>query len=108
MASARPFIERDMHPTIIVSAYYQALAEGLKIMKEVSVPIDFHNDVEVQNALKCCIGTKFAARWKTLVVDLAIKSVRCVLKGCEPHKLSLDVKRYAKVEKIPGGCLDES
>lgn len=54
-----------------------------------------------------CIGTKFAARWKNLVTDLAIKSVRCVMKGCEANKLSLDVKRYAKVEKIPGGSLDE-
>ena len=44
MASARPFIERDIHPTIIVSAYYQAMAEGLKIMKEVAVPIDFNNN----------------------------------------------------------------
>jgi len=108
MTAARPFIERDIHPTIIVNAYYQAMNEGLKIMKEVAVPIDFNSDEEVQNALKCCIGTKFAARWKNLVVDLAIKSVRNVLKGCEPHKLSLDVKRYAKVEKIPGGSLDES
>ncbi len=44
MVSARPFIERDMHPTIIVSAYYQALHEGLKILKDISVPIDFNND----------------------------------------------------------------
>jgi T-complex protein 1 subunit gamma len=44
MVSARPFIERDMHPTIIVSAYYQALHEGLKILKDISIPIDFNND----------------------------------------------------------------
>jgi len=63
MVAARPFIERDMHPTIIVSAYYQALHEGLKILKDISVPIDFSNNEEVRNALLCCIGTKFAARW---------------------------------------------
>jgi len=43
-----------------------------------------------------------------MVVDLAIKAVRCVMNGCENNKLSLDVKRYAKVEKIPGGSLSES
>lgn len=41
------------------------------------------------------------------MVDLAIKSVRYILNGSDMHKLSLDVKRYAKVEKIPGGSLDE-
>lgn len=61
----------------------------------------------MKNALLCCIGTKFAARWQNLIVDLAIKSVRIILSGCEMNKLSLDVKRYAKVEKIPGGLLEE-
>tara|TARA_B110000503_G_C7121974_1_gene402910 strand:- start:873 stop:1004 length:132 start_codon:yes stop_codon:yes gene_type:complete len=30
------------------------------------------------------------------------------MSGCDINKLSLDVKRYAKVEKIPGGSLEES
>jgi len=30
------------------------------------------------------------------------------MSGCDINKLSLDVKRYAKVEKIPGGSLDDS
>ena len=106
MAVARPFIERDIHPTIICSAYYQALQEGLKIMKDISVPLDFNNNDEVKKALLCCIGTKFAARWKNMVVDLAIDSVRIIASGCDKNKLSLDVKRYAKVEKIPGGSMD--
>ena len=38
---------------------------------------------------------------------MAIKSVRYILNGSDMNKLSLDVKRYAKVEKIPGGTLDE-
>lgn len=105
MQSAHPFIVRETHPTIIVNGYYQAMNEGLKILKEISQPIDFNNNEEVQKALLSCIGTKFAARWKNLVVDLAIKSVRCVLRGSDANKLSLDVKRYAKVEKIPGGSL---
>lgn len=42
-----------------------------------------------------------------MVVGLAIKAVRCILSGCEANKLSLDVKRYAKIEKIPGGSLDQ-
>jgi len=83
------------------------LNEGDKILKEISSPIDFHNDEDVKNALSCCIGTKFASRWNDLVVNLAIKSVRIIMKGCDLNKLSLDVKRYAKVEKIPGGTLED-
>lgn len=63
MVAAKPFIEREIHPTIIVAAYYIALNEGLKIINEIAQPIDFNNDEEVKSALTCCIGTKFAARW---------------------------------------------
>lgn len=106
MVAARPFIEKNLHPTIICSAYYMALEEGIKILKESSQPIDFNNDDDVRGALQACIGTKFAARWSNLIVDLAMKSVRIILSGCDATKLTLDVKRYAKVEKIPGGSLD--
>jgi len=47
MLAAKPFIERDIHPTIIVGAYYRALEESLKIVNELAVDIDVKNDEEV-------------------------------------------------------------
>lgn len=41
------------------------------------------------------------------MVDLSIKSVRTILKGTNPNKLTVDLKRYARVEKIPGGTLED-
>lgn len=40
-------------------------------------------------------------------MDLSIKSVRCIMRGSGNQKLSVDLKRYAKVEKIPGGLLED-
>jgi len=51
MVAAKPFIEREVHPTLVCGAYYLALQEGLKILNNIAVPIDFSNDQEVQNAL---------------------------------------------------------
>ena len=36
MQSAQPFIIREVHPTIVVNGFYQAMADGLKIMKDIS------------------------------------------------------------------------
>lgn len=56
-----------------------------------------------------CIGTKFSKNWGDLVVELALKACRIVLKGTnQTSKLSVEMKRYAKIEKIPGGMMDES
>ncbi len=59
-------------------------------------------------ALQSCIGTKFASRWGNLIADLSLKATRIIFKGGNTNKLNLEIKRYAKIEKIPGGTLDES
>lgn len=102
MSSATPFFEREMHPTVVVSAYFKALEEALKIIEEISQPIDINKDEDIKKAIDSCVGTKFASRWGNLITDLAIKSVRTVMMGntSEDGKLSIDTKRYAKVEKV--------
>ena len=52
------------------------------------------------------IGTKFASKWGRLIVDLAVKAVRTVYRK-EGDNIEIDTKRYAKVEKIPGGLLED-
>jgi len=62
---------------------------------------------DLTNIVNSSIGTKFASRWGSLIVDLAVKAVRTVYRK-DGESIEIDVKRYAKVEKIPGGSLDES
>ena len=108
MQSARPFIERGVHPSVIVQAYFKALDDVSRLLNELAVPIDLDNETDVRKALQSCVGTKFADRWGSLVVDLALNACRVVLSGTNnPGKLNVEIKRYAKIEKIPGGTLDE-
>lgn len=65
------------------------------------------NNTDLTNIVNSSIGTKFASRWGNLIVDLAVKAVRTVYRK-DGDSIEIDVKRYAKVEKIPGGSLDES
>lgn len=107
MVAARPYIELNFHPTVIVGAYYRALEEIVKIVNEVAVDINIDNDDDVNKALTSCIGTKFSSRWGKLITDLSLKSVRTISRGGNRNKLNLEIKRYAKIEKIPGGALDD-
>jgi len=104
---AEPLLEKKMHPTLIVSGYMQALDDALKIMKEVAYPINTEDDEEMRNIVRGAIDTKFVSRWGTLISDLAIKAVKTVCIQHADGRKEIDVKRYAKVEKIPGGDLSE-
>lgn len=57
--------------------------------------------------IKTSIGTKFVARWSDLMCHLALQAVRTVAAEENGHK-TVDIKRYARVEKIPGGSIEES
>ena len=51
--------------------------------------------------------TNYISRWMDLATSMAIKAVRTVhieLDG----RTEIDIKRFAKVEKIPGGSIDDS
>ena len=64
-------------------------------------------DDDITNIVNSSIGTKFASKWGKLIVDLAVKAVRTVYRK-DGESVEIDTKRYAKVEKIPGGSLEES
>ena len=109
MNCAKPFLEKNIHPTVVVSAYFQALSEASEILEELAIPVDTEDVNDVKKALYSCVGTKFAKRWGDLIVDLALESCRVVMKGTNNlHKLNVEIKRYAKIEKVPGGMLEES
>jgi len=52
------------------------------------------------------LGTKFASKWDNLISDLALKAVKTV-HNRSTHIFDCDIKKFAKVEKIPGGTLQE-
>ena len=106
LAAVEGFLERDIHPTVIVSAYFKALDDLNKMTQAVSHPINMENDEDITKIVDSCIGTKFASKWGRLIVDLAVKAVRTVYRQ-EGDNVEIDTKRYAKVEKIPGGMLEE-
>ena len=57
--------------------------------------------------MKSTIGTKFSNQWGDLIVNLAVDAVRTVWKKDAQGNVEIDIKRYAKVEKIPGGVLED-
>jgi len=57
--------------------------------------------------IKSSIGTKFVVRWSDLMCNLALQAVRTVAKD-ENGLKTVDIKRYARVEKVPGGEIEQS
>merc|ERR1719187_935346 len=105
---ASQYIEDKIHPTTIIAGYRQALDDMLDILKnKISTPIDTENDEEMLNVLKSCLGTKFLNTWSEMSCKIALTAVRTCSTEAYGRR-EIDIKRYAKVEKVPGGDLADS
>ena len=93
---------------VIISAFKRALSDAIEIIEEISVPVDVNDDKAMMTLISSSIGTKFVARWSQLMCSLALKAVRMVTKEIGGGRKEIDIKRYARVEKIPGGDIDDS
>lgn len=103
---SEPFLEKLMHPTTIVSGYYRAKEDALEVLSQISRKLDINNREEVLAVIDACLGTKFVTRWGKLMTELAFDAVKTVMRDVDGQR-EIDFKRYAHVEKIPGGEIEE-
>mmetsp|Transcript_20316 Transcript_20316/g.30495 ORF Transcript_20316/g.30495 Transcript_20316/m.30495 type:complete len:560 (-) Transcript_20316:257-1936(-) len=118
---AEPCITDNLHPTVIVQGYNKALQCALDICEELALDVDVNDTEQMMKLVQSSIGTKFSSRWNDKMVQMALQAVLTVAreKGSSTpsngtssnpynHKVEVDIKRYAKVEKIPGGEINDS
>lgn len=107
LAQTYPYIEKNIHPVVIIQALKQALSDALEIIHKISIPIDLDNDEKVIKLISASIGTKYISKWSEKMCKLSLKAVRNVLVQDGDYK-EIDIKRYVRVEKIPGGEIEDS
>lgn len=99
LATAVPFLERNIHPIVIIKAFNQALEDALDTINNISVTVDITDRVQMLKIVRSCLGTKFASRWGDLMCNLALDAVACVAVEVDGKK-EVDTKRYARIEKV--------
>jgi len=107
LSRAEPWLEKNIHPQVIIAAYKKALEDALEAMEKFSIGIDVTNRSEALKIIASSIGTKFINRWFDQFSAIAIEAVRTIATN-ERGKMEIDIKRYLRIEKIPGGDISES
>lgn len=107
LAICEQFLHRDIHPTVIVAALFSALDDAVDFAEEIAIEIDVKDDEKVAQLVRSCVGTKYVSGHNDLIVNIALEAVKIVRVDVD-GKAVMDVKNFAKVEKIPGGDLSDS
>jgi T-complex protein 1 subunit gamma len=107
MGAAEPFITKGMHPTVIVQAFNKALNKALEVCESMCRPITIEDKSALQGIVRSCVDTKFSSRFGTSISDLALDAVMKVTLTDASGTKEIDIKRYARIEKIIGGELSD-
>lgn len=99
LAQALPYLERNIHPIVIIAAFKQALEDAIEIVDNISIPVNINDPKEMLELVKTSIGTKFVSRWSDMMCNLALDAVRCVAVEVDGRR-EVDIKRYARIEKV--------
>ncbi|SBT49306.1 T-complex protein 1 subunit gamma, putative (CCT3) [Plasmodium ovale wallikeri] len=108
LSIAEIFLKQKIHPTIIVNCYMNALTCSLKFLEEISIHVDVNDEQNLLKAIDSCLSTKFVNRYNKIISKLALEATQCVKVDNIMGKKEIDIKRYAKVEKIVGGEITDS
>lgn len=104
---AEPFLEKNIHPIVIVRGYSRALADAVKLLDNMCIPLDINNRQQMMRVVLSCIGTKFSERFGPLIAELALDAVQTVTVDLGSGQKDMDIKNYAKVEKLPGATIED-
>ncbi|KAJ1501842.1 T-complex protein 1 subunit gamma [Coelomomyces lativittatus] len=108
LAAAAPFLEKKIHPIVIISAFKKALEDALKVIDSIAKPMDVNNKESMLHLIRSTLGTKFVSRWSDLMCQLALEAVNTITVKGNGDQNEVDIKRYARIEKVPGGEIEES
>ncbi|KAL0324292.1 UNVERIFIED_CONTAM: T-complex protein 1 subunit gamma [Sesamum calycinum] len=105
---AEAFIDKNYHPTVICRAYNKALEDAVAVLDKIAMTVDVKDRGSMLGLVKSCIGTKFTSQFGDLIADLAIDATTTVGVEVGQGLREVDIKKYIKVEKVPGGQLEDS
>ncbi|KAE8662820.1 glutelin type-B 2-like [Hibiscus syriacus] len=98
----------DGTTSVIVLAYNKALEDAIAVLDKIAMTIDVKDRSTMLGLVKSCIGTKFTSQFGDLIDDLAIDATQTVGVDIGQGLREIDIKKYIKVEKVPGGQLEDS
>ncbi|KAJ2854068.1 T-complex protein 1 subunit gamma, partial [Coemansia erecta] len=78
LAISAPFLERKIHPVVILRGFQKALEDAQTILRSIAVPVDTNDRDQMLGLIKSAIGTKFVSRWNDLMCNLALSAVQTV------------------------------
>ncbi|KAJ1770061.1 T-complex protein 1 subunit gamma [Coemansia sp. RSA 1843] len=105
LAISAPFLERKIHPVVILRGFQKALDDAQTILRSIAVPVDTNDRDQMLGLIKSAIGTKFVSRWNDLMCNLALSAVQTVaFRTADIEAAKADDSSKMDVDSVPAAA----
>ncbi|TNJ29781.1 TCP-1 chaperonin subunit gamma [Giardia muris] len=109
IALAEPLLRGGLHPIKVTQGYQEALDFIVKEAEAATFKLDPSRREDILCVVQNAIRTKYAHRWLDLMCTMAYDAVSIVARSkFVDGAPDIDIKRFCRVEKIPGATVQDS
>lgn len=105
LGAASQLLQKGIHPTVISESFQRAAAEAVKILHDMSIPIELTDRATLMKAASTSLSSKIVAQEPKLAT-MAVDSVIKVIKDLKTAT-NVDLNNI-RILKKSGGTIDES
>ena len=102
---AEELLDKNIHPTLIVSGFRKALEESIKKLYEIAEPIDVNDEEILRKVATTSLTSKAVHGVREYFAELAVKAVRQIAEK-RGDKYYIDLDNIQIIKKHGGSLLD--
>ena len=102
---AESLLEKNIHPTIIVSGFKKAMEEAVKYIKEIAVPIDPEDEEALKKVAMTALTSKAVHGAREYLASLAVKAIKQIAEK-RGDQWYIDLDNVQIIKKHGGSLLD--
>ncbi len=102
---AEELLDKNIHPTLIISGYRKALEEAIKKLYEIAEPIDVNDDETLKKIAKTALTSKAVHGAREHFAEIAVKAVKQIAEK-RGDKYYIDLDNIQVIKKHGGSLVD--
>ncbi|MEM1533239.1 MAG: thermosome subunit beta [Desulfurococcaceae archaeon] len=105
LRNAEELLAKEVHPTVIVSGFRKALEEAIKVIQDLSEPIDISDEETLKKVAMTALTSKAVHGAREHFAEIAVKAIRQVAEE-RAGKYYVDLDNVQIIKKHGGSLLD--
>ncbi|GKY98851.1 hypothetical protein MPSEU_000841100 [Mayamaea pseudoterrestris] len=107
--ACRNLLQKNIHPTVVASAFLQAADKACEYLRLISRPVDASDREQLLNAVETCLSSKVVASHTNVLAPIAVDSVLGIMPDTDDKDapVQLDLNDIRLVTQL-GGTVDET